>query len=93
MNETEMGGRQWNFHHHNDKLKPEDRQHELSAIQLQLSITALKYWDQHRQLAVSKCSSKSVLLHDWQFTAIRLGDKPLETHDQYFFFPTEHLLL
>jgi hypothetical protein len=24
---------------------------------------------------------------------IRLGDKPLETHDQKFYFPTEHLPL
>jgi hypothetical protein len=24
--------------------------------------------------------------------SIRLGDKPLETHDQNFYFPTEHLL-
>jgi hypothetical protein len=25
--------------------------------------------------------------------SVRLGDKPLEDHDHYFYFPTEHLLL
>jgi hypothetical protein len=25
--------------------------------------------------------------------SVRLGDKPLETHDQKFYFPTEHLRL
>jgi hypothetical protein len=39
--------------------------------------------------------SLSELLYDWLFTAqtVRLGDKPLETHDQNIYFPTEQLRL
>jgi hypothetical protein len=35
------------------------------------------------------------LLYDWRFTAksVRLGDKPLETHDQKFYFLTESFRL
>jgi hypothetical protein len=38
--------------------------------------------------------TESELHCDWRFTAksIRLGDRPLETHDQ-FLFPTENLRL
>jgi hypothetical protein len=44
------------------------------------------------QLGRVIAESESELLYHWWFTAnlFRLGDKPLETHDQNLYFPTEY---
>jgi hypothetical protein len=71
----------------------DERRDRPFSVALVSSVADLLFLPLRRRLTIVRESVRVTLRLSVYRQLVRLGDKPLETHDQYFYFPTELLRL